>query len=121
MAWSTPDTDSLHVTIGIQRGGKSTRNPPLLAVSKVFFDRLLVGAGPQHGFSSQTWARLIQQTALGTLNQPPPYEALAAHPRLHRIPNALAGGALQRAAFAEDLLWEDLLGLLVGCDFKVYH
>lgn len=89
MAWSTPDTDSLHVTIGIQRGG------------------------PQTGFSSQTWARLVQSTA-STLKQQPPYEALAAHPRLHRIPRALAAGALQRPAFAEDLLWEELLGSMLG-------
>ncbi len=94
MARSTPDSDSLHVTIGVQRGAAST------------------------GFSSQTWARLIEATALG-LSLDPPYATMASHPRLHRIPRALAEdvvhpaapnssgyhGALKRAAFEEDIPW----------------
>ena len=94
MARSTPDVDSLHVTIGVQRGAAST------------------------GFSSQTWSRLIEATAL-SVSLDPPYATLAMHPRLHRIPRALAQdtahpaapttsgyhGALKRAAFEEDVPW----------------
>ena len=94
MARSASNVDSLHITIGVQRGAAST------------------------GFSSQTWARLIEAPALG-LSVDPPYATMASHPRLHRIPRALAADAahpaapnssgfhavLKRAAFEEDLPW----------------
>ena len=95
MAWSTA-IDSLHVTIGIQRNG------------------------PPSGHTSMTWSRLIEFVAAVRVRQRPPYEALAAHPRLHRVPHAIAApggsgfhGALRQVAFDDDLpvhLFEELVG-----------
>eukprot|EP01052_Picozoa_sp_SAG31_P029337 SAG31_NODE_2908_length_4922_cov_5.967655_3_plen_685_part_00 len=93
MAWSTAQTHSLHLTIGFQRNG-----------------------GPRD-YTSLTWARILEHVAGSQLRQRPPLETIGSNRRFHIVPRAVAadpivagwnssgfhGGAIKRAAFAEDV------------------
>ena len=71
--------------------------------------------GPMNGFTSMTWARLIEHVARVDAKQRPPYEVLAATPRLQRVPLALAAdrGSIQTSLplFACSLLSSPLRSL----------